>query len=128
MANVETSAANDLLRDLAARGLCSGGATLTPLTGGVSSEIYRVDDEADGGRGFVVKRALAKLKVQADWYADVSRNAAERAFLEYVGRMRPDAVPKLVGDDAGDGYFCMEFLGELDPWKQDLPAGQCERR
>jgi len=50
----------------------SPDATLTPLAGGVSSDIYRVDD---GDRVFVVKRALPKLKVEADWHADVRRNA-----------------------------------------------------
>lgn len=123
--SLDTPAA--LRADLAARGLCSAHATLTPLAGGVSSEIYRVDD-TDRGACFVVKRALAKLKVQADWYADVSRNDAERDFLEYLAGVRPDAVPRLVGDGSGDGYFCMEFLGALEPWKKQLLDGRCDPR
>ncbi len=51
-----------------------GPATLTPLTGGVSCEIYKV---AQGERKFVVKRALAKLRVAGEWFADVSRNDVE---------------------------------------------------
>ena len=38
-------------------------ARLVPLTGGVSSEIYLVED---GPNKFVVKRELAKLKVKDD--------------------------------------------------------------
>lgn len=86
-----------------------------PLTGGVSSEIYRVDDD---GRTFVVKRALKKLKVKADWYADVSRNRYEAAFLRYVGAFMPQSVPHLLGE--GDGYFVMEFLNGFSDWKHLL--------
>ena len=50
---------------------------LTPLTGGVSSDIWRV--EVADGRSLCVKRALAKLKVAADWEARVSHNAYEWA-------------------------------------------------
>ncbi|RUV25554.1 aminoglycoside phosphotransferase family protein, partial [Mesorhizobium sp. M1A.T.Ca.IN.004.03.1.1] len=49
-------------------------AIYKPLTGGVSSDIYRVELP---GRLICVKRALAKLKVSADWQAPVSRNVYE---------------------------------------------------
>lgn len=92
------------------------------LTGGVSSEIYRVDD---GGRTLVVKRALKKLKVKADWFADVSRNRYEAAFLRYVGTFMPESVPKILGQ--GDGYFVMEFLDEgFSNWKVLLKRGTCQ--
>jgi aminoglycoside phosphotransferase (APT) family kinase protein len=94
-------------------------ARLTPLSGGVSSEIYRVDD---GENTFVVKRALAKLKVQQDWFADVGRNASEQAYLECVGRLMPTSVPRLLF--TGNGYFGMEFLGSgFANWKERLLAG-----
>jgi hypothetical protein len=48
---------------------------LVPLTGGVSSEIYRVED---GARRFVVKRALAKLRVDEDWHADPMQGGGKR--------------------------------------------------
>lgn len=101
-------------------------AKLTPLTGGVSSEIYRVDD---GAEIFVVKRALAKLKVKDEWFADVGRNGFERMFLEYVGRFRPESVPALRAASGEHGYFAMEYL---DPsfvnWKELLLSGRCEER
>jgi len=90
------------------------------LAGGVSSEIYRIKSE---DRVFVVKRALEKLKVEADWRADTSRNLYEIRFLEYVGSMLPDAVPRIL--HAGDGYFAMEYLGEdFILWKQQLLSGE----
>ena len=96
-------------------------ARLVPLTGGVSSEIYRVED---GSRTFVVKRALEKLRVQADWRADIGRNRFERLYLERVGRIVPRAVPKVLS--AHDGYFTMEWLGNgWENWKQRLLAGDC---
>jgi len=36
---------------------------MIPLSGGVSSEIYLIND---GGRQFVVKRALLQLKVEQE--------------------------------------------------------------
>ena len=98
-------------------------ARLMPLTGGVSSEIYLVED---GSNKFVVKRALAKLKVKDDWFADVSRNASERNYLEVVGRLLPENVPQILFADSDAGYFGMEFLGDgFANWKQLLLAGDC---
>jgi hypothetical protein len=63
-----TDTADALLQLLRSDGVVhSPCATLKPLSGGISSEIYRVDD---GGETFVIKRALPKLKVQDDWNAD----------------------------------------------------------
>ena len=68
-------------------------ARLVPMAGGVSSEIYLVED---GARKFVVKRALAKLKVKDDWFADVGRNRSERNYMECVGGMIPGTVPQIL--------------------------------
>ena len=98
-------------------------ATLTPLTGGVSSDIYRVED---GDRRFVVKRALPQLKVEDDWFADVSRNQFELAYLETVGEFLPDAVPKVLDSDPESGWFAMEFLEGFANWKMLLLKGYCD--
>jgi aminoglycoside phosphotransferase (APT) family kinase protein len=97
-------------------------ATLTPLTDGVSSEIFRVDD---GGDLFVVKRALPKLKVKDEWLADVGRNRYEQLYIQYVARILPRAVPSLRPGRTGRGYFAMEFLGpEFTSWKQMMLRGE----
>ncbi len=57
---------------------------LLPLTGGVASDIFRVEV---GDRSFVVKKALARLRVAQEWNAPVSRNASE------VGWFIEESVP-----------------------------------
>lgn len=121
------SGASEFLECLRRDGwVCSPRARLTPLSGGVSSEIYLVEDDADR---FVVKRALPKLKVRDDWFADVSRNASERAYLECVGRLLPGVVPRVRFANSEAGYFGMEYLGDgFANWKQLLLQGVCEVR
>jgi 5-methylthioribose kinase len=103
-------------------GLVRGAeARLTPLSGGVSCEIYLVED---GAERFVVKRALAKLKVKADWFADVNRNRHEWQYIRYVSRFLPEAVPALRHCSESGNYFAMEHLdGSYVNWKQLLLAG-----
>src|SRR5690348_12582382 len=97
---------------------------LTPLSGGVSCEIYLVED---GGQRFVVKRALAKLKVKGDWFADVGRNRHEWEYIRYVARFLPSAVPELRQCSAAGNYFAMEHLnGSFQNWKQLLLAGHAD--
>jgi len=100
----------------------SPNARLIPLSGGVSCEIYLVED---GAEKFVAKRALAKLKVKADWHADVSRNRHEWEYIRYVAQFLPEAVPVLRHCSATDNYFTMEHLNSCFlNWKQLLLAGQ----
>ena len=102
------------------------GARFSPLAGGVSSDIWRVD--LPDGRRVCIKRALPKLKVAADWYAPVSRNAYEWAWLEFAARHAPGAVPRPLAHDAEAGLFAMEYLPPEDHpvWKRQLLDGQVE--
>ena len=63
---------------------------MTPLGGGVSSDIWRVDLPAGP---VCVKRALARLKVDAVWEAPVERNRYEWAWLQEAARVDPAWVP-----------------------------------
>jgi aminoglycoside phosphotransferase (APT) family kinase protein len=95
---------------------------LTPLAGGVSSEIVR----ADTARGALcVKRALAKLKVAADWSAPLERNAAEVAWMRLASTLVPGCVPAILGEDNEGRAFAMTFLEPSDYslWKDDLLGG-----
>lgn len=114
--------AEDFLRLLRRDGLVRHeSATLTPLTDGVSSEIYRVED---GDDTFVVKRALPRLRVRDDWTADVRRNRYEQMYIEYVAQFLPQAVPRLLPGPRDRGYFAMELLGpEFTSWKKLLLGG-----
>ena len=100
-------------------------ARFTALTGGVSSDIWMV--EADGRR-FCVKRALARLKVAADWRAPVERNAFEAAWLRDVARLAPGSAPRLLAESAEAGMFAMEHLSDdcHRVWKADLMAGRVD--
>ena len=123
-ASIETG---DLIEPLRRMGLLKAGepARLTPLTGGVSSDISLVEA---GGRRFCVKRALPRLKVAALWEAPVERNAAEAAYMRAVARWLPHAVPRVLGEDAKAGWFAMDYLAPEDHplWKAQLLAGIVE--
>ncbi|MEM9268850.1 MAG: aminoglycoside phosphotransferase family protein [Pseudomonadota bacterium] len=93
--------------------------TVTPLTGGVASDIARVDLP---DRTLCVKFALPKLKVAADWQVPVHRNAAEYAWLAQAARIAPTSSVALFGRSERLGGFAMEHL---DPqtsylWKARL--------
>lgn len=94
-----------------------------PLTGGVSSDIWRVDLP---GRSFCVKRALAQLKTASEWLAPVSRNANEWAWMLFAAQHCPDNVPRPVAHDPRAGLFAMSFLDPRDYalWKQELMLGR----
>ena len=95
-------------RDLQRLGLVSAADTirLSPLPGGVSSDIFKVEA---GGRVFVVKRALSKLRVADDWRAPTSRNRHEADWLEAVARILPGAAPTVLARDDQAGLFTMEY-------------------
>ena len=100
-------------------------ADLTALPGGVSSDIWRVD-LATGP--VCVKRALAKLKVEVEWRAPVTRNAAEVAWFEVAGRVAPGSALEILAHDPLGGLFVMQYL---DPathplWKDELHAGRAD--
>lgn len=96
------------------------------LTGGVSSDIWRID--APSGP-VCVKRALAKLRVAADWRAPVSRNQYEAAWMRRAAAAAPGAVPRLLGQDPYSGALAMEFLpaDRYSLWKSELRDGHADR-
>ena len=96
-----------------------------PLTGGVASDIYRLEV---AGKVYCAKFALEKLKVAADWHAPVHRNQAEFAWLQVAAQMVPETAVKLFGHSVAQQGFVMEFVppeqGYL--WKQALLSGQSD--
>jgi aminoglycoside phosphotransferase (APT) family kinase protein len=108
-------------------GLVPPGAPprLVPLTGGVASDIWKVEI---GDRTLVVKRALPKLRVAADWHAPVSRNAAEADWLRIARRVAPGAVPDVLMQDTASGLFAMTYYPpeQFPVWKAELHAGRVD--
>lgn len=97
-----------------------------PLSGGVSSDIVRI--EMGDGRQFCAKRALAKLKVASDWQAPVERNRYEVAWLRRAGALVPGAAPAVIGEDAAHGIALLDYLPPADYvlWKSELLAGRVD--
>ena len=93
-----------------------------PLTGGVSSDIWKVELQSGP---VCVKRALPRLRVKQLWEAPVGRNRYERLWMETARAIVPGIAPEVLAwDDAG--FFAMAYL---DPathplWKAELAAGR----
>ena len=116
-----------MIEILASAGLIERGqgAALEPLAGGVSSDIWKVET---GGRVFCVKRALPKLKVQADWFAPVERNRFEVAWYRIADSIAPGSAPRVLLHDESAMLCAMEFLAPADHelWKSALKAGRAD--
>ena len=119
-----TASLEHLVRNVAKAGAHTP-VHLTPLAGGVSSDIYRAEC---GSLTCAVKRALPKLKVAADWRAPVERNRWEVDWMRVAGEVVPDAVPAILGEDRAAGAFAMAWLPPEDypVWKQQLAGGAIE--
>ena len=100
-------------------------AEFEPLTGGVSSDIWKV---VTPQRTFCVKRALPELKVEARWIAPVERNRFEVAWYEIAANIVPGAAPEVLYHDP-DAMLCA--MTYLDPashrlWKTELRDGRAD--
>ncbi|HYF60259.1 MAG TPA: aminoglycoside phosphotransferase family protein [Burkholderiaceae bacterium] len=112
---------------LARHGLADGTRSPepVPLTGGVSSSIFRI--ELPSGP-VCVKQALPKLKVAKDWTAPVERVFAEVDWLRVAAGVVPRHVPAVIAVDRECGAFVMPFL---DPaahrnWRERLLDGEID--
>jgi len=102
-------------------------AVWTPLPGGVSSDIWRVELPA---QTVCVKRALAKLKVKADWYAPTERTNYEWKWFKFVHQNFPEIVPRPVAHDSEKQMLAMEFLApeNFKVWKTELLNGETDAK
>lgn len=100
-------------------------AKFEALTGGVSSDIWKV--EADG-RVYCVKRALSKLKVEADWFAPVERNRYEVSWYRFADRVAPGSAPRILAHDDETMLCAMEYLDPANHklWKAELRDGRTD--
>jgi aminoglycoside phosphotransferase (APT) family kinase protein len=99
----------------------------TAQSGGVSSDIWRVDSPA---AVVCAKRALAKLKVADDWRAPTRRNAEEAKWLRFAATVVPKQVPRVIAHDAADGVLVLEWFdpSEWRNWKSELLAERIDPR
>ena len=105
---------------LAARGI--DATSIVPLGGGVSNLVLLA--ESAGGR-FVVKQALAKLRVDEDWFSDPRRTLRECAAMQSLAALLPaGSIPGILFADEANCIYAMEAApdGSAD-WKTLLLGG-----
>lgn len=97
-----------------------------PLEGGVSSDIWRIDLAAGP---VCVKRALARLKVRADWRAPVERSGYEAAWMQIAAAAVPGSTPEILYVDQAAGAVVMSFLppDRYRLWKRALLEGDADQ-
>jgi aminoglycoside phosphotransferase (APT) family kinase protein len=98
---------------------------LTPLAGGVSSDLWRADLPSGP---VCVKSALPQLKVAREWLAPTSRNHVEYKWLRFAQPLVPGQIPLVLAHDERACLFAMEYLPpvEYPVWKTLLLAGQVD--
>ncbi len=122
MADPEIAAA------VARMGFDATASSMTELSGGVSSDIWRVDLPE---MSIVVKRALARLRVSGDWRAPLERTAAEVRWMRVVAGICPGLAPDVLAVDRVDGRiraFAMPYLAPSGHplWKHELRDGHAD--
>jgi 5-methylthioribose kinase len=123
--NIDPKIATEVIRALSEHGLIADGEqfAIAPLSGGVSCDVLLV--EVKRRPPVVVKRALAKLRVAADWRAPVARSESEVEWLTLVAELDPRLVPRVIMRDPARHLFAMEYLPKtrFPVWKDELSAG-----
>jgi aminoglycoside phosphotransferase (APT) family kinase protein len=111
------------LRELGLAG--AGPLTGTPLTGGVSSDIWRIDTDLGP---VCAKRALPKLRVAADWHAPIERNLYEARWMQAADEAVPGSAPRVLGQHPALGVLVMSWLAPSDHvlWKHALGDGHAD--
>lgn len=116
----------DLLDFLHSEGWIEPGETpvITVLDGGVSNRtvlVERIDGEA-----WVLKQALAKLRVQVDWFSPVERVHREALGLRWLERIAPPGTTTpLIFEDFPHHLIAMAAVPRPhENWKQMLLRGE----
>jgi 5-methylthioribose kinase len=116
-----------VVRALERLGLVTPGSDVrfARLTGGVASDIWRVDA---GAQRFCVKRALAKLKVAEDWRAPVERSRHEYNWIRIARQVLASAAPEPFGYDEEAGLIVLSYYdpAEFRLWKDELRLGRVD--
>ena len=97
--------------------------TAVALSGGVSSDIWRVDLQSGP---VCVKRALPRLRVEQLWEVPVERNRYERMWMETANAIIPGVAPRVLAAD-DTGCFAMQLIAGCPLWKAELAEGRADR-
>ncbi len=113
--------ASELIAYLQSRGH-GEPACIEVLAGGVSNRTVRVQWPA--GDAWVMKQALAKLRVKADWFSDPARIHREALGLKWMGQLLPSAAPALIFEDEAQHILAMQAVPQPhENWKTMLLRG-----
>ncbi|MBL8147051.1 MAG: phosphotransferase [Anaerolineae bacterium] len=99
---------------------------MTVLSGGVSCRTVLV--ERASGEGWVVKQALAQLRVKVDWFTSPERIHREALSIAVLAPLcPPGSVPRLIFEDLPHYLMAMEAVPQPHAnWKQRLLAGDLQ--
>jgi 5-methylthioribose kinase len=98
------------------------------LHGGVSNRTVKV--AWTDGRGWVLKQALPKLRVNVEWLSDPKRIQIEARALRWFNRSAPHGTtPIFVFQDDDQYLLAMEAIpSEHENWKSVLLSGRIDSR
>jgi streptomycin 6-kinase len=93
------------------------------LAGGVSNRTVLVTRAS--GEAWVLKQALAKLRVKVDWFSDPRRIEREALGIEYLSRVCPSgSIAPLIFRDDGNHLLAMAAVPQPhENWKTMLLRG-----
>jgi tRNA A-37 threonylcarbamoyl transferase component Bud32 len=96
------------------------------LRGGVSNRTVAVERES--GEAWVLKQALAKLRVPVDWFSSPERIHREALGLEWLGKLAPaGSITPLLFEDHEQHLLAMEAVAQPhENWKTVLLSGRIE--
>jgi tRNA A-37 threonylcarbamoyl transferase component Bud32 len=96
------------------------------LVGGVSNKTVLV--ERISGESWVLKQALSKLRVAADWFSDPARISREAEGLRWLPKFTPPGtITPLVFEDREENLLAMQAVPHPhENWKAMLLAGRVE--
>lgn len=94
------------------------------LSGGVSNRTVRVSWQ--DGKAWVLKQALAKLRVDVDWFSNPGRIVVEANAARWLNILAPQGTtPLFLFEDAENHLMAMEAISEKsENWKSLLLIGQ----
>ena len=123
--NIENTDA--LLRYLRERELIAGDECpqIQVLSGGVSNRTVLVRRKCR--EDWVLKQALAKLRVEVDWFSAPERVHREASGLRWLSKVAPEQVPRFVFEDDEHHIFGMTAVPQPhENWKQALLLGKTD--